>query len=264
MIEIDSTANAAIYERDANLYAGSWSLHRPEQMLLRRFKARWAELDMLDIGVGGGRTSYTFSAITRSYTGIDYAPAMIELSKRRIGEDSDRRFLVCDARDLSSLYGSSFDFVLFSYNGIDSVDQSGRREILREVRRVISRDGYFAFSSHSLDALPLSLRLPRFSSGGLLRSLYVLGRRARLAPRVIWTNLRLDLDEAHEQGWAAIPAEAHRFKLVVSYVRADFQLAQLEEAGFGECEVYDLEGRRVDPGTPGRDLWLHYLCRPTS
>ena len=35
-------------------------------------------MKVLDLGVGAGRTSYTFAAIAGEYVGVDYAPTMIE------------------------------------------------------------------------------------------------------------------------------------------------------------------------------------------
>jgi SAM-dependent methyltransferase len=153
-------ANHAVYERHAGVY-DSRELQKPEQVLLKRFRGRWGDMVMLDIGVGSGRTAYTFSAITRRYVGIDYSRVMVELSRERIGEDETTRFLLCDARRLAEALDERFDLVLFSYNGLDSVGHDDRRMILSQVRAVLKDDGHFFFSSHSLASLPLRAARPK-------------------------------------------------------------------------------------------------------
>jgi SAM-dependent methyltransferase len=254
--------NAGVYARDAHRYTSSFELQRPEQALLKGFKGRWSRVDMLDIGVGAGRTAYTFSAITRRYVGIDFVPEMIELSREIVGEDADTLFSVCDARDLSRFYGRRFDFVLFSFNGIDSVDHNDRLAILREIRKVIADDGRFAFSSHSLRALPFGLERPRLSPRHPRYFARQLWSSARISAGRLAANRSVDLPDAYARGWALVRDQAHDFNLITYYVLPEFQVAQLEEAGFSLCTTYDLAGRQVDVRAPGRDPWLYYLGRP--
>jgi SAM-dependent methyltransferase len=54
--------------------------------------------DVLDIGVGGGRTTPALSARAGRYVGIDFAPAMVEACQARF---PDLEFAVGDAADLS-------------------------------------------------------------------------------------------------------------------------------------------------------------------
>jgi SAM-dependent methyltransferase len=253
--------NASVYARDAHHYARSLELQRPEQALLKRFKRRWPQIDMLDIGVGAGRTAYTFSALTKSYVGLDYVPEMIDLSRNLIGEDADTLFRVCDARDLSRFYGSRFDFALFSFNGIDAVDHDDRLRILREIRKVIADDGRFAFSSHSLGALPFRSQRPQLRLHHPRSLARELRRSARISAGRWAANRSVDLREAYARGWALVRDQAHDFDLITYYVLPEFQAAQLEAAGFSLCTTYDLAGKEVDVQQPGRDPWLYYLCR---
>jgi SAM-dependent methyltransferase len=99
---------------------------------------------ILDIGVGGGRTAGLLRDVSGDYTGIDYTPEMVTLAKsNHPGMD----FRHMDARDLSAFASGSFDLVVFSYNGIDSVDASGRALVLGEVSRVLKPGGTFVFST---------------------------------------------------------------------------------------------------------------------
>ena len=256
--------NAAIFERDAAYYTRVWALQKPERVLLKRFKDRWPQTDMLDLGVGAGRTAYTFAALTRSYIGVDYSPSMIGLCRSLIGEDESTRFLVCDARDLSQFHGANFRFVLFSFNGIDYVGHEDRLRILREIRRVIADDGFLAFSSHSLATLPFRLRVARPSARHPSRSAHELWRTGKRAAKYQLQNRQIDLPRARTRGWALLRDEAHDFGVVTYYVEPGYQVSQLEDAGFTSRDVYNMSGCAVDPAQPGRDAYLYYLCRPSG
>lgn len=250
-------ANHAVYERHAGAY-DSRELQKPEQVLLRRFRGRWADMAMLDIGVGSGRTAYTFSAIAGRYVGIDYSRAMIELSRERIGEDETTRFLLCDARRMAETLDERFDLVLFSYNGLDSVGHDDRRTILSQVRMVLKDDGRFLFSTHCLSSLPLRAPRPKLDRLHPVRSAYGVVKTGQLAWRLEKANR--GARASREQGWALLSDEAHDFQGSWYYVLPEYQVTQLGEAGFSVEEVYDVSGEPVDPRNPARNPWLHYLC----
>jgi SAM-dependent methyltransferase len=255
--------NRDVYERDAGHYAPMRSLMPAERAVLDRLRERWGETTMLDIGVGAGRTAYTFAAVARDYVGLDYSPRMVGLSRALIGEDDGRRFEVGDVRDLSSYHGRQFDFVLFSFNGLDSVPSEDRLTALREIRQVISDDGLFLFSAHSLEALDLRYRLPRLRGVRPLWSLMNLAKSTLNHVRLRRANRELDLAEARHRGWAVVREDpAHRFLLENYYVTPRLQIRQLESAGFELVELTGMGGEPVDPDAPGDALWLHYLCRP--
>jgi ubiquinone/menaquinone biosynthesis C-methylase UbiE len=104
---------------------------------------------MLDLGVGGGRTTAHFAALAGSYLGVDYSEEMVRACTVRFPH---LRFMQADARAMPQCADASFDFVLFSYNGIDYVEETGRQRVLDEVRRVLSPHGSFAFSTHNLNS----------------------------------------------------------------------------------------------------------------
>lgn len=254
-------ANHAVYERHPQAY-DSRELQRPERVLLRRFRGRWPEMTMLDIGVGSGRTAYTFAAITKRYVGIDYSPVMVELSRERIGEDETTRFEVCDARDMAQTLGERFDLVLFSFNGLDSVGHEDRLRILSQAREVVKDDGRFFFSSHSIATLPMRANFPELRPLHPVRSAYTVVRAARLAWKLERANRGARGWE--RRGWAQLRDDAHDFQGLWYYVLPEYQVTQLGEAGFSVVEVYDVDGRPVSPSSPGRGPWLHYLCAPLS
>jgi SAM-dependent methyltransferase len=256
---MSGTGDAATWDRLSDVYASDLALTPPERSLLARLRGSWQDLDMLDLGVGAGRTSYTFSALARRYVGVDFSPRMIEHARRLVPEDDRSSFVVQDVRDLSRWHGDGFGVVLFSFNGIDAVDPADRAQVLSEVRKVISDEGVFAFASHSLHALPFDLGLRRPSLRAPLSTTY---RNIRRAAGLARANRKLDLDQAWERGWTLVRDDAHDFSLVLCYVSPAHQVAQLAELGFPECEVLNMSGHEVDADRPGRDPHLFYIARP--
>jgi len=254
-------ANRAVWERDAERYAPSLALAPQEQALLGRLRERWSALSMLDLGVGAGRTAYTFAPLAATYVGIDYSEPMVDIARARIAPRDGVRFEHGDARDLERFRSSPFDLVLFSYNGIDSVSHDDRLVILGQVFDVLAAGGLFLFSSHSLDALPLASPLQRPRRGRPLSSAYRLARSLPAAFKIRRLNAGLDLAAVRRRGWVGIPDDVYDVGMENLYVSAATQIAELEQLGFEVCEVTDRRGRAVDPRRPGRDEWLHYLCR---
>jgi ubiquinone/menaquinone biosynthesis C-methylase UbiE len=253
-------ANHGVYERHVDSY-DQRALQPAERVLLSRYRDRWPELSVLDVGVGAGRTAFTFAALAGSYLGIDYSQAMIARARERIGEDETTRFLHCDARTMAGeLNGRRFDLVLFSYNGIDSVGHEDRLAILRQARALVAEDGRFFFSSHSLRNLPFRAERPRLRLHRPVRSAYDAVHAARRARHLRVAN-RIAAD-AGERGWVQISDDAHGFEGLWYYALPTVVVAQLAGAGFTVEAAYDAEGRPVDPEDPGTGPWLHYLCAP--
>lgn len=251
-----------MFDREAHFYQGQTQLDRPERVLLESLRGQWSEIDMLDLGVGAGRTAYTFAAVARSYVGIDLSPKMISLARQLVAESDHVAFRVGDARDLSDYKDASFGLVLFSYNGIDCVDHAGRLQILVEIRRVLKDDGCVVMSSHSLAYLPFPVSFPWPRIRNPLRFAVRLARDTRRALRLMAVNRSLDLSTARERGWAITRDSAHDFSLNLYYALPTMQLQQLAECGLRVTDVLDLDGSPVEPREPGRNPWLTYFCRP--
>ncbi|MDP8927702.1 MAG: class I SAM-dependent methyltransferase [Actinomycetota bacterium] len=236
-------------------------LYLPELALLRRFKGQWGQMDMLDVGVGAGRTAYTFAAISRRYVGIDYLENMILLCKDLVGEDDSTRFATCDARVMSDAIAERFDLVLFSFNGLDMADHDDRLTILQQARNMLKDGGHFFFSSHSLRAFPFEAPRPETFLRRPLLSSYRLGIWAYQSARLRRLNARMSTSDLAQTGWTRVPEYSLKFKVDLYHVFPEFQVEQLRQAGFALVDIYNLQGKCVDPRDPGKDGFLYYLCR---
>ena len=241
-------------------YATRSGLQPAEAAILERHHHDIAGQRILDLGVGGGRTTPFLLELSTNYIGVDYSREMIERCRRRFPDVS---FDVADARDLSRYPDSSFDFALFSHSGIDAIEHDGRLEVLSEVRRVLSDGGLFVFSSHNRNyRIPKPWALDHFS--GSLGDPLRFGMRAASYPVGIVNYLRLvHRAEARDEYCMSVDS-AYRYSLIHYRIDAAAQKAQLERAGFCDIAVIDVDGRRLgwrEAQSRERDPWLQYTCR---
>jgi len=155
----DQAAHLKLYNTPevAAQYARMDSLSACEQHLFENYLH--PEVSILDLGVGGGRTTPYLSAIASRYVGVDYSEEMILACRSRF---PDLEFKVADAADLSQFPDSSFDAVIFSFNGLDCLAPYEKREAcLRECHRVLKRGGIYIFSTHNPRSLFLDWQWDR-------------------------------------------------------------------------------------------------------
>ena len=124
--------------------AQGW-IDRSECAILKSISNEYVGGDVLDVGVGGGRTVPLLSPSAARYVGIDFVPELVTAANKRF-PDADIR--VGDARHLD-FPDESFDLAVFSINGIDAISHSDRAIALREIRRVLRPTGAFVFSTHN-------------------------------------------------------------------------------------------------------------------
>jgi ubiquinone/menaquinone biosynthesis C-methylase UbiE len=145
------TTNCEVYDRPevAAFYRRDEQLQEAEKYLFGRYIAPGS--NVIDIGVGGGRTTEALSRSARSYLGVDYAPAMVAMCRDRFPQ---LRFEVADATNLSHIVDDAFDATVFSANGIDAIQTDAERmQCLRELRRITRPSGCIILSSHNAKVL---------------------------------------------------------------------------------------------------------------
>jgi SAM-dependent methyltransferase len=194
-------SNQTHHEKNRRMYEGHeavsyWSeqteLMPVEQLVFGRHLRRG--MDVLDLGVGGGRTTPYLSELANKYVGLDYAEGMVEACRQRF---PDLTFHHADAADLSPFGDSSFDAIVFSFGGIDYLTPPAKRErCLAECRRVLRPGGVLIISRHNPRAI---VRLPgRHGQAGTpvgrLRALvavplWAVRRSIRMVPtRAFWSG----------------------------------------------------------------------------
>jgi SAM-dependent methyltransferase len=206
---------------------------------------------ILDIGVGGGRTTGPLSDMFYRYVGIDYSQPMIA-SAKRLHPDQDLR--VMDARHLE--FDDSFDCVMFSYNGIDSVSYPDRQLIWTEVNNVLKPGGYFIYSTRNLQHWRTDRWLNKFFVPELTESwrALALGLPNRLRNfRKQWVD--------DERGIASINDFAHRFTLCSMFVDVRKEAEVLKAQGL--APVLFIGDQKARPGFDSADHWVYIVARKT-
>jgi SAM-dependent methyltransferase len=240
---------------------------------------RLAAMDMLDMGVGGGRTTKYFAPLVRNYIGADYAPAMLKVCKKRFA--GDLNFIECDVRAMDGFKDDSFDFVLFSFNGIDSFSHKDRIAALKEVRRVLRSGGIFYFSSHNLNWIGLKglftikNSLKKISGSGGNRAnknsnpLMHIHRGTKAAYRIFRLNLlnrtfdmKSFIDKLRRNGKGNIYDSSLNGKASIYYVAPKEQRRQLKETGFKDIITYSRSGIKTDNDELlSQGGWVYYCCK---
>ena len=106
---------------------------------------------ILDIGVGGGRTTPQLASKASHYVGIDNSEEMIDACRHKFPA---LQFLVADASDLSAFDDASFDAIVIAFNGLDCLFPDKKRwQCLQECNRLLRKGGVLVFSSHNPQAI---------------------------------------------------------------------------------------------------------------
>lgn len=237
-------------------YRGAGRLQPAEATIFAALKGELAAARLLDIGVGGGRTSVYLAPQCRHYTGVDFASGMVAACRERfVGQPwfTPDSFAQADARDLPFGAGA-FDIVLFSFNGLDHVPAEDRAGALAECRRVLRRGGWFVYSSHNLNWVDGRGSLPRrggwrdwFGDHRYRRQML----RLNAAKGAIGTLQAMELAEPPEGA-------------SVYYARPAEHLRQARAAGFDGLRAYDGAGAEITTRpdmAQRRDAWLYFLGR---
>lgn len=242
-------------------YSQLRQLQPAEQTILDLLGNEWASLKMLDIGVGGGRTTQHFARVVQHYVGIDYAQEMIAVCQKRFPSSSPSRvFEVGDARDMAQFQDNSFDFILFSFNGIDALSHLDRLQVFQEVSRVGKPGGYFFFSSHNLQGLEQEFDWQNQICFNPLKT-YV---NLMMFGLLRFFNRSISAQQIKQSDYEIIQDEPHNFRLKQYYIRPQEQLNQLE-TNFGNIKIYSwksgLEITTQEELSGNREMWLYYLCQ---
>ena len=252
--------NKDFYESSAAVdhFIDSRKLQPPEATIIDLLKHELNNFRMLDIGVGTGRTTIHFSPLVKEYVGIDYSSSMIEACNRQVDQFSGNvTFQVCNANNLECFDDSSFDFVLFSFNGIDYLSHNERIKSLKEIRRITREGGYFCFSTHNMQNITGMPQPPRLT--------YRPRQLFKDSIKFFRHSLRnYKLRDITSEEYAIIDDGSYNSSLTTYYIKPLQQLKQLEASGFSKIKVFSYsKGKALDDSEElpySRDPWLYFLC----
>jgi ubiquinone/menaquinone biosynthesis C-methylase UbiE len=242
----------------AEAYSHQINLKKSEIVILDLLKSRLPFRIMLDIGVGGGRTTELFSRVSEEYIGVDYCENMVKVCREKYKKRPNISFAVADARNLSIYKESTFDFILFSFGGLDAVEHKDRIRILNEIWRVLIKGGFFCFSTSNLDAMS------QFCEIRLSRNPIILGEKTikllltRLLNREMWAygrGKRKDLKHTMYN------IGGDFWSLTTYCITGSEQLSQLKDSGFVEVKIFDSKGEEITHLPNASDVELYFLAK---
>jgi SAM-dependent methyltransferase len=230
-----------------------------ESSCLSKYRVHIEHKDVLDIGVGAGRTARYLAPLARRYEAVDYSPVMVDHVKRTMPQISVRQ---ADFRNLTAFADASFDFIFATDNVIDALSHYDRLRALDEAHRLLRPGGILAFSSHNL-------RYKKAFSGPQLRWSwnpvqlaancvgYVLSIRnhRRVAP------LRMTTSE-----YALLNDPGHRYACLHYYAARSTVSSQLARAGLHCVDAFDRSGRTLAESADDNEIpSIFYVAkRPAS
>ncbi len=233
-------------------------LQNPEVMILVKHRESIVGKHVLDIGCGSGRTTAVLKNLSSSYVGLDYSLEMVESCRKRF---ENVRFVHGDVRNMNEFEDGEFDHVMFSFNGLDSINHESRLKGLMEIRRVLKENGLFVFSSHNRNhQYAISRPKVKFSTtpckqtGNFIKFFKSMRNRSRNKGYQVFNDQ-----------YAIINDVAHHYAMLTYYIDKENQVKQLECAGFEAIEMYDTLGNMLNPDSDDKDsAWIYYVARKTT
>ncbi len=250
--------NQAAYndERIVTKYKLEKDLQPAEITILDILKPNLSDHKVLDIGIGTGRTTAQIAPLCKSYVGIDYAPNMIEYCKKKFSY-LNTLFEVADARDMPQYKNEEFDIVIFSFNGIDCVSYLDRNKILKEIYRVLKRDGYFVFSAHN------ARNLKRKYSFRMTRNPFNYLKEKKRLQNIRKYNGSIDKFKAKEY-FLLFDGVENDWTMDVLYIMPEYQIKILQQFQFSGIRFFNrITGKELtaDSLPAYSEPWVYYLCK---
>jgi SAM-dependent methyltransferase len=212
-----------------------------EIVTLLKYQAHIVGRDVLDIGIGNGRTAQVLAVLARYYVAIDYAPLVVAEARRTMPH---LQVHLEDMRDLARWTEGALDFVFGPNNVIDAVSHDDRLKTLREARRVLRAGGLLVFSSHNRCYFEAEsgprLRFSRNPVTFLWRLLGYL--------RSLRRHRRMKAMRRYTEDYALLDDCGPNHALLHYHIDRTAQQRQLEAAGFELVEVLDKGGTTVARG----------------
>ena len=247
MDEKDHNRKAYDSRQAIRAYSSAGGLTLQEELCLGLVpKAR--RRSVLDMGIGGGRTSEALCREFSEYVGFDYSPSQVEMAKHTFPALDIR---LMDARDFE--FNRQFDCLFFSFNGIDYVLPQDRLKILERVASHTAKGGYFIYSTHNLAFKRVQPWLNRLFVAEIVhprRWMILLSNRLR--------NFWKQRDNTMS-GWALLNDPGLRFGLLTVYVDMEKEQQLLKRYGFETVAIIGNGKRHFI--FDADDVWVNIVAR---
>ncbi|MEP6938747.1 MAG: class I SAM-dependent methyltransferase [Rudaea sp.] len=217
-----------------------------ETAALLRYQPTFAGKEMLDVGVGTGRTSIYLHPLCTRYEGIDYSPVMVQHMRQMNPGISVR---LADMRELADFPQGCFDFVFAPNNVLDAVGHVDRLRTLNEFHRVLRPHGTLMFSAHNR-AYESALSGPHmaYSRNPVHQSVLLAEFLRRWINHRRVKSLRVQTPE-----YALLNDAGHDYACLHYYIGQLDQRQQLAAVGYEVGDVLDESGRSLDAGETAVD-----------
>jgi ubiquinone/menaquinone biosynthesis C-methylase UbiE len=217
----------------------STQLTPSETAFLEKYRPRIFGRNVLDVGVGAGRTARHLAALAKRYEAVDYSPVMVSYVKSTMPEISVRQ---ADFRDLGVFGDRSFDFVFATDNVIDALPHEGRLSALGEAARVLSPGGLLAFSSHNLRYKNAFLP-PQWNWSPNPVEFAANGAKYAIS---WWNHIRVAPSREITPDYALINDPGHFYACLHYYASRFTVEKQLEQHNLKVIDVFDRQGECPD------------------
>lgn len=205
-----------------------------EEKILKILQQTLSKKDsMLDIGIGGGRTTIHFSNLFQNYLGIDIADNYLTFLRKKfpLCKFHIENILTFNTEDI-------YNFILFSHNGIDCLHNiNDYLKVIRKMYDLCSKDGYIAFSSHN-----------------------ILSKKYHIKNAQMLTNV--PTHEIYKETCVNTGG------ISIIYSNPIYILNFLKELHFSKIVVIDRDGNEINLEKPfnikwtdNKYAWLYFLCK---
>jgi SAM-dependent methyltransferase len=220
---------------------------------------------ILDLAVGGGRTTAFLAPVAGTYLGVDLSPEMLEMARSR---HPGVAFAEGDLDDLSGFADASWDVIDVSLNSIDVLPHDRRQHALRHLHRMLVPGGHLVLSSLLLhDGPPDQPSLDELAPALTRRGWRHPRTRAALTLKTLlglWHYRRNRAHMVEGDGWAWRPLRAHEFRFVTYFTTLPNAIGGFRAAGLDVIGAWTPEGlplrlkRQVTPRGVG---YAYFHCR---
>ncbi len=208
-------------------------LFKAEKKIFIKLHSPLQKSSVLDIGIGAGRTTQHLAQLCKKYVGVDYSQNSVDHCRNKFRRLQNSSFEFADARSMPQFADNSFDFILFSFNGIDCVDMEGRKLVIKECRRLLKNEGIFCFSFHNFYTIPK------------LYSFYL--SKNPLKWKTLWYRYKMvnkinpEMKTFANENHIILRDGESDFKLNVMYMKPQYQLEMLKNYELEPVCFYDAE-----------------------